>query len=247
MSGSSSGVSGSSSGGPNGSIYLEDCQTSLCQSQQFSVFAQFFPTAQGNQGCTVTTAGACAYYSACNGGPQQNGVSAGTLTVTGPWLVPPVTLTPMSGSNAYSYSASSPGFTAGQTLTVSASGATVPAFGPVSVVAPQLTEVVQPPVATDGGTTVIPTGGDLVVVWNGGQAGATMIFEAASNNNANYTLCTWNGADGKDIVPASVLHPLAGQSGYLFYGQYNVTSFSAGPFAVTLNALPFTGGLVDFQ
>lgn len=211
------------------------------------MYAQFFTAPQGNMGCTVTSAGACAYYSNCTGGPMQNGVSAGTLTVTGPWLMPPISVTPQSGNNAYQYVSSSPGFTAGQTLTVSASGAMVPAFGPVSVVAPQLTEIVQPPVDTDGGTTVIPTGGDLVVVWNGGQAGATMVFEAASNNSGSYTTCTWNGGDGKDIVPAALLQPFAGQSGYVFYGQYNVTTFSAGPYAISLTALPFSGGAVAFQ
>jgi hypothetical protein len=225
---------------------VEQCQTSLCASQQFDVFGQFFTTAQGNMGCTVTSAGLCAYYSGCTN-TTQNGVSAGTLTVSGPWLNPSVTITPMSGTNAYQYFSSSPGFTAGQTLTVSASGATVPPFGPVSVVAPQLTQLVQPPVTTDGGTTIIPTTADLPVAWTGGQAGTTMIFEAVSNNSADYTVCSWNGSDGKDIVPVAVLKPLSGQSGYLFYGQYNMTSFSAGPFAVTLGALPYTGSAVSFQ
>lgn len=247
ISGSSSGVSGSSSGGsPNGSIYLEECETSLCGGQQFDVFGQFFLAAQGNGGCTVATSGSCAYYSNCTS-TMQNGVSAGTLTVTGPWLMGPVNVTPMSGTNAYQYNSSSPGLSAGQTLEVSASGATVPPFGPVSVVAPQLATVFQPPLAPDGGTTTIPTSTDLVVAWTGGQAGATMIFQASPNNSSNYMVCSWNAADGKDVVPAAMLQPLAGQSGYVFYGQYNVTSFSAGPFAVTLSALPFSGGLVDFQ
>ncbi|HEX8791347.1 MAG TPA: hypothetical protein VF765_10395 [Polyangiaceae bacterium] len=248
ISGSSSGVSGSSSGGgPNGSIFIEQCDTALCQSQQFSVYAQFFTSPQGNMGCTVTTAGSCVYYSNCTGGPTQNGVSAGTLTVAGPWLMPPVTITPMSGTNAYQYSASTTGFSSGQTLAVSATGGVVPAFGPVSVVVPDLTSIYQPPIDTDGGTTTIPTNGALVVAWTGGQAGATMIFQAGGNGSADYMDCTWNGSDGKGVVPAAMLKPFSGQQGYLLYGQYNVTSFSAGPFAVTLNALPYTGGLVQFQ
>jgi hypothetical protein len=226
---------------------VEQCQSAVCSPQQFDVFAQFFTTSQGNMGCTtVTNAGSCAYYSGCPN-TTQNGVSAGTLTVTGPWLVPPVTITPMSGTNAYQYFSSTPGFTAGQTLTVSGSGATVPAFGPVSVVAPQLTQLVQPPVTTDGGTTIIPTSADLPVQWTGAQPGATMILEAVSNSGTNYTVCTWNASDGKDIVPVTVLYPLSGQSGYFFYGQYNETFVSAGPFPVTLDALPYTGSAVSFQ
>jgi hypothetical protein len=251
MSGSSSGLSGSSSGSgsggsPNGSIYLEQCAASFCGGQSFTAYASFFTAAQGNGGCTATGSGACAYYS-CSGSMQPNGVSAGNITVTGPWLTTPVTMTPPGGMNLYQYSSSSPGFTAGQTLTVTASGATVPAFGPESVVAPQLTQLMTPPVSTDGGTTVIPTGADLLVTWNGGQAGATMLLEAVGSNGQDYTYCTWNGSDGKGIVPAATLKPFSGQSGYFVYGQYNATSFFAGPYSISLTALPYTGGSVSFQ
>jgi hypothetical protein len=210
------------------------------------VYAQFFTTQQGNGGCTVTTSGACAYYS-CPTATTQNGVSAGTITVSGPWLTTPLTVTPNAGSNIYQYASSSPGFTAGQTLTVTASGADVPAFGPESVIAPQLA-LLTSPAMVDGGTTIVPTGTDLQVAWSGGQAGATMFFEAASSTGQDYTYCTWNGSDGQGTVPAATLQPLAGQSGgYLLYGQYDTTSFFAGPYSISLSALPYTGGTVDFQ
>jgi hypothetical protein len=178
---------------------------------------------------------------------QPNGVSAGTITVSDPWLSPPVTLTPMSTTNSYQYSSSSPGFTAGQTITVTASGATVPAFGPEGVAAPQLTQLTTPQITPDSGTVIIPTGADLVVTWSGGQAGATMLLEAAGSNGQDYTYCTWNGSDGKGIVPAATLKPFSGTSGYVVYGQYNTTSFYAGPYAISLTALPYTGGAVSFQ
>lgn len=252
ISGSSSGVSGSSSGsssssgGANGSVYVEECTASFCAGQSFYAGAQFFTMAQGTGGCTVTSAGACAYYS-CPMQTQPNGVSAGTITISGPWLTTPVTMTPMGGTNAYQYTSSSPGFTAGQTLTVTASGAAVPAFGPVSVVAPQVTQLTTPALAPDGGTTVVPTGADLVVTWSGGQPGAMMLFEAVGSNGTDYTYCSWNGSDGQGTVPAATLAPFSGQSGYLIYGQQNTTSFSAGPYAITLQAIPYTGGPVSFQ
>ncbi|HTQ48131.1 MAG TPA: hypothetical protein VMI75_35490 [Polyangiaceae bacterium] len=248
ISGSSSGMSSSSSSGgsPNGSIYLEECAASFCGGQSFTVYGSFFTAAQGNGGCTITGSGACAYYS-CPSSMQPNGVSAGTLVVTDPWLTSPVTVTPMGGTNFYEYSSSTPGFTAGQTITVTASGATVPAFGPDSVVAPLLTQLTSPPISPDGGTTVISTGADLVITWSGGQAGATMLLEAAGSNGQDYTYCTWNGSDGKGIIPAATLEPFSGTSGYLIYGQYNTTSFYAGPYAISLTALPYTGGTVSFQ
>jgi hypothetical protein len=160
-------------------------------------------------------------------------------------------MTPVSipyGGTLYQYTSSSPGFNAGQTVTVTASGDVVPAFGPVSVGAPDLAVLVQPPVTTDGGITNISTVSDLPVQWTGGQPGATMLLEAFGNTNPNtYTICTWNGADGKGIVPAAALKPFSGTTGAFYYGQYNVTSFSAGPYTITLTALPFAAGNVTFQ
>jgi hypothetical protein len=210
-----------------------------------------FATQKANSGCVTTTTGACTYHSCSgvtvgDGGTSVTFVSAGTLAISGPSLTPPVSITPDS-INAYSYSSTTPGFSAGQTLSVTASGGSVPAFGPVSVIAPQLAQVVQPPLATDGGTTNIPTTSDLMVAWTGGQAGAMMILEATANNSSNHTVCRWNGSDGMGIVPAAALQPLSGQSGYFFYGQYNETSSSAGPFAVTLTALLGSGGSVAYQ
>lgn len=177
----------------------------------------------------------------------SNGVSAGTITISGPWLTTPVTMTPMSGSNAYQYTSSSPGYTAGQTLSVTASGAAVPAFGPETVVAPDQTQLTSPAIATDGGTTTVPTTADLQITWSGGQPGATMLLEAGGSSNSAYTYCTWNASDGQGTIPAAVLAPFAGQSGYLVYGQYDATSFSAGPYAISLTALPYTGSAVLFQ
>jgi hypothetical protein len=151
----------------------------------------------------------------------------------------------MSGTNAYQYTSSSPGFTAGQTLTVSASGATVPAFGPLSIVAPDLTQITSPAMSSDGGTTVIPTTADLPITWNGGQAGATMQLEAIESNGFAY--CAWVGSAGQGTIPAATLKPLSGTSGYLFYGQSNTTTFFAGQYNVSLTALPYTGGAVSFQ
>jgi hypothetical protein len=254
FSGSSSGISGSSTGGSSGSsssggaygtIDLEECVTSLCASQAFTVYAEF-GTGNGNSGCTGTTTGACTYYP-CAGTTTGTDVSAGTLSVSDPWLTPPLSITPDS-SYMYLYTSSTPGFNAGQTLTVTASGGTVPAFGPVAVGAPDLTELVQPPVSTDGGVTTIPTTSDLPVQWTGGQSGATMTLLALANANGGaYTYCTWNGSDGKGIIPAAALKPFSGGSGAFYYGQYNVTSFSAGPYAITVTALPFAAGNVTFQ
>jgi hypothetical protein len=218
------------------------------------MFASFFtdaqndPSGQGLAGCTVTASGACAYYS-CPSSMEKNGVSAGTIQVSGPWTTP-VTVTPRSGTNFYPYSSSSPSFTAGQTLMVTASGATVPAFGPESVVAPPLTLLTSPTISPAGGTTIIPTSADLHITWSGGEAGATMLLYVENNSNVQTyaeMYCTWNASDGQGTIPAATMKPFSGTNQLLVYGQYNATSFFAGPYAILLAALPYTGGVVSFE
>jgi hypothetical protein len=176
-------------------------------------------------------------------------VSAATIELSGPWTTP-VTVTPTGGTNFYVYSSPALGFTAGETLTVTASGATVPAFGPESVVAPPLALLTSPAVSPDGGTTIIPTSADLHITWSGGQAGATMLLKVSDTELAiqsTYMYCTWNASEGQGTVPAAMLKPLSGANEALVYGQYNATSFFAGPYAISLVALPYSGGLVSFQ
>jgi len=197
-------------------------------------------------GCTVTPSGACAYYACPNGNVTPPGVSAGTLTISG-GSIGTVTVTPDS-SNSYQYQASGTLFTAGQMLTVSASGATVPAFGPESIVAPPLLQL-QAPSAT-GGTYVVHTASDLAVAWSGGQSGAQIVLEGIvqAGSGYSYFACTWDAtAPESAIVPQAMLKGLAGQSGYLFYAQQTMTTFTAGAFPIDLFALPYSGGTANFQ
>ena len=245
---SSGGSSSSSSGGPDtGTIYFEECAGTgaLCQSPTFDFYAAFGQASGGNQGCTVTTSGSCSAYT-CNG-MQTNpiGLSAGTLTISGGSIGTGVTVMPDS-TNTYTYQANGTLFSAGQTLTVRGSGATVPAFGPVSVVAPGLPLLIVP--AATGTTYTISTKSDMKVAWSGGAPGAQMIFEAASSNSTSYFTCLWSASLGEAVVPQAMLAPLAGQtSGYLIYGQYTATNFSAGVYSISASALPYTGGMATFQ
>jgi hypothetical protein len=139
-------------------------------------------------------------------------------------------------------------FTAGQTLTVSASGATVPGFG-ASVVAPAVVALTAPASSASGFT--ITTSSNLAVAWTGGQSGAQMLLEGVvlpnSSPGYNYFVCTWDAAAGKATVPSAMMTGLAGQSGYLVYGQSTTTNFTAGGYAIGLSALPYTGGSATFK
>jgi hypothetical protein len=173
-------------------------------------------------------------------------VSAGTLTISGGNLGGGTAVTPDS-TNAYNYTATGSMFSAGQTLSVSASGGTVPAFGPESVVAPSSIVITAP--AASGGTYTIPTSADLSVVWTGGQAGSQVLFEGTSTSNPpSYFTCTWDGATGRGTVPQAVLAGLAGQTmGYLFWGQFTTHTFAAGSYSVSEVALPFGATNASFE
>jgi hypothetical protein len=73
------------------------------------------------------------------------------------------------------------------------------------------------------------------------------MFLEASSVAGTYTFCTWNSSDGKGIIPAAALKPFSGTTGVFFYGQYNATSFSSGPYAITLAALPLVEVGVTYQ
>jgi len=245
---SSSSSGGSSSGGSNtGAIYFQQCtDTALCGQPTFEFYASFGQDGSSNPGCTVTTSGACAVTTCM--GTQMNpiGVSAGTLTIGGGSLGSGVTVTP-DGTNTYQYQSMGTLFSAGQALTVEASGATVPAFGPVSVVAPGLPILTAPAGAATGAYT-ISTKSDLKVAWSGGESSAQVIFEGASNNSASYFTCVWASSLGEATVPQAMLAPLAGQgAGYLVYGQYTSTSFNAGAYSLSAQALPYSGGTATFD
>jgi hypothetical protein len=211
---------------------------------QFDFFASFLSGAATS--CTpTTTSGSCSFYTNCTS-TTPAGVSAGTLTISGGNLGAGVAVMP-GASNQYTYTASSSMFSAGQTLTVSASGATVPAFGPESVAAPALAVLTSP--AASGGAYTITTSADLAVAWTGGQAGAQLILEGTTTGTPqSYFTCTWDGALGQGTVPHAVLAGLAGQAnGYLIYGQFTTTSFTSGGYSISESALPFTGGTATFQ
>lgn len=210
---------------------------------KFDFNGDFFPSAASNCNPTVTS-GSCAFYSGCSS-TAPVAVSAGTLTISGGNLGS-VAVTPDS-TNAYNYTASSAMFSAGQTLVVSASGGTVPAFGPQSIVAPSMITLTAP--AASGGSYTISTSTDLSVEWTGGQAGVQLFFEGTlSGSPQTYFTCIWDGGLGRGTVPQAVLAGLAGQSGGLLaYGQLASTSFSAGTYSVTEGVLQFGGANATFQ
>ncbi|HEY2365691.1 MAG TPA: hypothetical protein VGH87_04860 [Polyangiaceae bacterium] len=170
-----------------------------------------------SSGCNVTT---------CDGKPTPAAqlLNAGTLTLSGGTYFGSVTL---GGDGNYMGSGT---FGAGDILNVSASGAGVTAFD-ASVIAPALIV----PTPTPGAST--PVTQDLAFTWTGGEAGASVSFEALSNQTL--VTCAFDASSGAGVMPASLLAPFKGTSGALLWSQTRTHTVFAGSYPVAIGASQF--------
>jgi len=248
----------SSTGGPPvGYISFTECSGGMCSEQpQFGLDAAFASAGFAPQtAVALATSDACAAYGASSAGSASTSspiVSAGTLTLSGGPMGAGVTVTPGDGPanpDFYAYNDDSTlFFSAGQTLTVSGSGATVPAFGPESIVAPALPVLVAP-VAVSGFYR-IPTSADLVVEWTGGLAGGTFTFSAVGADGSQYLSCEWPASLGRGTIPRAILAPFAGTSNdgaSIQYQQQVATTFAAGEYTISVTAQQYGTGQLMFE
>jgi hypothetical protein len=208
-------------------------------------FSAAFNKGTGTSCPPAVTVGNCAYYACGNGQPTPTTDNAGTISLTGPGLPSPTTVTLSSGAGYYSYSSSVAKLVPGATYTASATGGTVPAFGPLSIVAPPAV-VLGLPAATNGAYT-IPTSQDLTLAWKGGVSGDIFLVEGVTTSAGTYFTCEIDATMGKWPVPQAVLAPLKGQSGYFLYGQLSQANYTVGAYPIAMYALPYTGGNATFQ
>lgn len=238
-SGSSSGsTSGSSSGGSGGgaktgSIFVSQCLSGDCKSvQQLLASAQFSDGSQSSNCAQTMQSGACTGYvctSLVDAGVPY--VSAGTLTLSGGKLASPLTFA-TSSEGTYAIDDIKLDLDPGETMTVSASGATVPSFSQSLVAPPAL--VLTKPSPGSGGQYSIATSAELSVAWSGGQAGDSVYLQGYSGGSAYYFECTWDATAGQGTVPKALLTPLAGVgTGALEWLQNATTKFDAGAYSIT--------------
>jgi hypothetical protein len=243
---SSSSSSGSSSGAqPSfGEVQFSQCAASvLCPTTSMSFSATFEGSAST---CTMTQSadGTCVAYACSGGSATVGGDSAGAITLRGPHLpgVVPVSFT----AGTYDYSAEASYISAGDTLTVTASGSTVPAFV-ATMVAPNYVTLVSPTLA-NGGLT-ISTSTDLQVTWSGGDPSpdTLVVFEGLSTGT-DYFECVWPAATGMATVPQSMLATVSGQSsGYVLYGQFTGGALTAGDYSLDTGVFMYTGDNASFE
>jgi hypothetical protein len=138
------------------------------------------------------------------GTPTTTG--GGTISITGG--AQPVTLKPvtMSGMVLYpSFTAATPLWNGGESLTLAIAGDAVPAFS-VTQVAPSRVTITQPP--SSSGPLTIPHDRDFTIAWSGGSAGAvrfTLTFGASGPVAETQLVCLFPSGPGQGTVPAAAL------------------------------------------
>ena len=271
-SGSSGGTSGTSgaSGGTSGSSGATDAGTdaaggvvkkgtlTVSQTLQviggndyysgyaFASFYQYDPSKVGPGACTTTTTGACSVI-ACNlASTQDAGVvsypNAGTVTFTTP-APTTFTLSPTGANGAYNVPTTQTQiWTAGDTVTASATGGDVPAFSGKTVTAPSDVTVTAPVFDTSARTT-LSRASDLSVAWSGGSVGNVQIMVSTSQVGVHSVsaTCTFAATAGSATIPAAVMGQLDKADGTSIYGSIvvapqNDVPFKAGDWDVTLRA-----------
>jgi hypothetical protein len=214
--------------------------TEYCESGASAFFTRAMPAGAH---CSSSTVGACTVQSCA---PSDGGVSsgaqdsAGTLTLTGT----------DAGTLTLNFDAGYPNVVAlialwagGETLTASATGATVPAFSGKTVLAPNPVTVTTP-ACNLGSCGTVDRSADFTLSWTGGAATNVVATLSSTKSGATGTVITCTFTSSPGTVPTAALMQLGKSSdGYLdafSVSAINSTNFTAGSYAVTLRAVSST-------
>lgn len=233
--------------GPVKTGFVTLAQTKQSSLVTYAATAAFVTSPRGNSGseasCKVSTEGAC-QVTTCTMGTSDAGVSdaaaagptsesAGIVTLSGGKLASAVKLTP-GAQNAYApANGTSAAFAAGDSVKVSAEGATVPAFE-ATAVAPGDITVTAPVFASF--QTSFSKSKDLALSWTGGAAGNVNVALSTYGAKLVSVLCTFPANAGAGTVPAAALTDLdpSGPLGASISILPSVTStVTAGDYKVT--------------
>ncbi len=218
-----------------------------------SIYARFASGPASANPCVITTSSNCTT-TVCtsDGGLSETVVtlsSAGTLSIAGTLVDGGISLMPRTNGTYYDQ-LNTQLWAGGETLTLSATGAVVPAFSAQTVVAPLDIVVTAPSCATNNcGTLSRST--PLTVSWTGGGS-STVDVDLTVNDSVNLRvgkiLCTFPASAGTGVIPTGVLATVPAGQGFLTIKPTGSTSFAAGAWMVSIIAIgQGVGGLVMVQ
>ncbi len=196
-------------------------------------------------GCAKTTTGGCRVFrcpqliAATSGASMEPNVGALTITWPAPspseagsGLPPSITFGPDSYDLFYWGTA-----TPVSSLRFSAAGATIPAFPPTDVDAPQLLELTQvagSPLAAS--PPILSRANDLFVTWSGGTGDAVFALQQTDFATSRDTMavCRVAAAAGSFTIPSGVLAQFQAGDASLAASAVSAQSVAAGDYATTL-------------
>lgn len=191
---------------------------------------------QVSSSCVTTQQGQCSL-TVCgpvDGGTQVPYVfrSAGTVGITGGQQ--PVALYPQ--GNMYSvFNTTGSLYTGGTQLTVSAAGATVPAFS-ANVTAPTQVQLTSPTPPAPGAKLQLYRNQPLSFGWAGSSVGTLQVTVGSLTVGAPYVMCQFPASQGSATIPASTLSNLLGGPGYIAIIQNSQAKVHAGAWEISLTA-----------
>lgn len=254
------GSGGSTVTGKTGSVSVVQTVTKVggTSYEAFSVSAGFLDTtgSASSGSCTTTEQGSCSLVDCLTpaGTPDAGAtplyVSAGTISIGG--TLSPVVLSPASDGSYSPVTGQALLFTQGATLTVQASGATVPAFSTTLVGVGVIS--VTSPTTSPGVALAVDRSVPFSTTWSGSSVGDVSISLSRSETTGPSThsvivTCTYAASVGSGSVPATLLGQIpAGSNGALvIYGGAR-KSISAGDWTVYVSEISgTTSALVTFQ
>ena len=244
------GGSSSGDGGANAMGSINVGQSVTGASVRYDIgasFGKFGAPASGGPTCTSKKIGSCTALVCDNIGgdagapPNITTTSAGDITITSSGGASVV----LSFDGATKRYASKTGatafFAAGDTLTATAAGADVPAFGGKTVVAPAEI-VLTAPTCTGTQCDPIDRTMDLAVTWSGGGAGKVQFtLEALGASKLSTVSCYFDASAHAGTVTAEALSTLLVVDGTSVQGieivfPVNEMKFTAGDYPVTFSA-----------
>jgi hypothetical protein len=147
--------------------------------------------------CAKTWYETC-YVSSCPGDEPANGASAGTISIGG--LAVPIRLERQDGAR-YQAIHGRQLFSGGEVITVSSSGAEVPAFHATLEAPPQPT-LTHPPISDSHAIVNGSKSADWSLAWTGGGAG---IVRVSLQSRSTSVTCDFKASDGEARVPRAAL------------------------------------------
>ncbi|MBL8949549.1 MAG: hypothetical protein JNK82_02145 [Myxococcaceae bacterium] len=236
--GSAAGTGGSSGGGSSAELVGNVAVSNTCLESGACVggaLAQFFAGDAVEAGCERTTMGSC---DVTRCGLSTAGVpwrfeSAGTVTIAGT-AAGALTL---NFDGGYYQSVQSRLWDAGETLTFSAQGATVPAFSGRTVTAPGAPAVTS--LSCDGGSCgTVSRAADFPIVWSAQAAELVVILTAVRTGGTQpdvVAACQFSTSPAQ--VPAAVMGLIPAQATLnLVTAAQNRNTFTAGAWTITARA-----------